>query len=132
MKLIKRSVSSMVLVLAVFFIFLGNAQALNTAWPVSSELYQFPGQTDEDWKITFNLYTNYTPDPNNFRVYILSNYGGYWADMTDHGQFCRADLVSTIYMGWGYQVVYILGKNRAVVCFGQVSVETWEVYMTYP
>ncbi len=137
MKLLKSAVLGIILALPMF-VFSGSAQAVNTAWPISSELYQFPGQNDSDWKIVFNLYTNYTPNPSNFRIYILSNYGGYLADMTQDdinqppGKYeCKSQFVSSVYMGWGYQVTYMLGKTRASGCFGQWTVDTWEVYMTY-
>ena len=115
------------------FVFSGNAQADNVVWPSSVVPYVFPGQTDTDWKITFNIYPNYSPDPQYFRIYG-KHFLGYWKEITDNGQWCRADLVSVTPNGGGYEVVYMMGAGRAawVTCLNQIVLDASEVYMTYP
>ena len=132
MKLLKSAVFSMMLA-TIFTLGISAVKAETVVWPTSVVPYVFPGQSDTDWKITFNIYPNYSPDPQYFRIYG-KHFLGYWKEITDNGQWCRADFVSITPKNGGYEIVYMMGSGRAawVTCLNQVTLDVDEVYMTYP
>jgi len=132
MKLLKSFTLSIILMLPLLVVS-NTVKADTTVWPTSVSLYQFPGQSDEDWRIVFNIYPSYSPNPDYFRIFG-KQFPSNWKEVTDNGQFCRADLVSMTYISGGYEIVYMMGAGRVQFpfCLGQAILDTSEVYMTYP
>ena len=140
MKLLKSAVFGMMLALPMF-VFSGSSQA-NGAYAFSVERFQFPGDDEEDWRIIFHLYTNYSPDPNQFIIYGWTVFGN-WRDITQDviGQSpawyeCKADFVSITFNPSypRYEVVYRMGDRMSYwppACLGLSNPQYYNFYLDY-
>ena len=140
MKLFKNAILVIMLALPMF-VFSSNASAEGT-YSFSVERFQFPGDNEEDWKITFHLYTNYSPDPNQFKIYGLNSLGN-WIDVTQDtiGQSpkwsqCQTDFVSSVFNPNypRYEVTYRMGDRMAwwpPLCLGLSDPQYYNFYLDY-
>lgn len=140
MKLLKNAIFAIMLVLPTF-VFSSTAQA-DSIYAFSVDRFQFPGDDEEDWRIIFHLYTNYSPDPNQFTIYGMNIFGS-WIDITQDviGQSpawyeCKTDFVSITFNPAypRYEVVYRMGDRMSVIpplCLGLSNPQYYNFYLDY-
>lgn len=112
-------------------------------YPYRCILYQFPGQSDQDWRIDFDIRTNTPLDQSKLRIYFFNHLTQGWNDWTYMGyeRDCIARLYNVSSLGNGrYLVTYIAGRGRVNWCLGYYRpwplesrpLETWGVYLYHP